>query len=337
MDSISQIALGAAVAGLVAGTRATPKVLLAGALLGTLPDLDVFLKYDDPITNMIKHRGFSHSVFVLLPLSGVMALFAKHVLAKNWPLRQLFLLISGALLTHPLLDSFTSYGTQLFWPIKMQPIAISSMYIVDPLYTFPLLIPVIVALFWRKQSARLCGIGLGLSSLYLLWSLFSLAQIKERVDQSIAGTPLENLPVFISPTPFNTLLWRVVVLGEAHYWEGLSSLLDKKKDIQWMEMDRGKWPFETKPKLLNDLNFFTGGFVRYRQEGDHLIATDLRLGIAIYHPFSFIVAQKDNEQGWVSVLPERRKSNTILPQHIPALWLRFLGGQNIDPMLCKQK
>ncbi len=57
MDSVTQAALGAAVAGLVAGKKCSPKVLLAGAALGTLPDLDVLLSYGDPVSDMVKHRA----------------------------------------------------------------------------------------------------------------------------------------------------------------------------------------------------------------------------------------------------------------------------------------
>ncbi len=91
MDSISQAALGAAVAGAVAGRRCTPKVLLAGAALGTLPDLDVMLDYGDPISNMVKHRGFSHSLFVLLPFAAMLAALWKRFVAKDWP----FLAVNG--------------------------------------------------------------------------------------------------------------------------------------------------------------------------------------------------------------------------------------------------
>lgn len=69
VDSITQAALGASVAAVVAGRHCKPKMLLAGAVLGTLPDLDVFISYGDPISDTVKHRGFSHSLFVLLSFS----------------------------------------------------------------------------------------------------------------------------------------------------------------------------------------------------------------------------------------------------------------------------
>ena len=45
----------------------TARGLLAGAVLKSLPDLDVFplLLSDDPVTRMVWHRGLTHSVLVL--------------------------------------------------------------------------------------------------------------------------------------------------------------------------------------------------------------------------------------------------------------------------------
>ncbi len=41
------------------------KALLVGAMLGTLPDLDVFIDFGDAVRNFTYHRGFSHSLFIL--------------------------------------------------------------------------------------------------------------------------------------------------------------------------------------------------------------------------------------------------------------------------------
>lgn len=73
MDSITQAALGAAVGGAVLGKRLGRKAIVIGALLGTLPDLDVALDYGDAIANVTEHRGFSHSLFVLTGLATLLA------------------------------------------------------------------------------------------------------------------------------------------------------------------------------------------------------------------------------------------------------------------------
>ena len=69
MDSLTQVALGSAVGYAVLGNKVGRKAVLWGAILGTLPDLDVFLPYGGSVEAFTYHRGFSHSFFVHLLIS----------------------------------------------------------------------------------------------------------------------------------------------------------------------------------------------------------------------------------------------------------------------------
>ncbi len=63
MDSLTQFVLGAAVSTVLLGKKLGPrKAALIGGALGTLPDLDVLIPYDDPIDSFVYHRGWTHSV-----------------------------------------------------------------------------------------------------------------------------------------------------------------------------------------------------------------------------------------------------------------------------------
>ena len=102
MDSLTQILLGGAIAAAVAPARHRRAALLAGAALGTLPDLDslpIMLFSDDPVTLMTVHRSFSHSLFVL-PLVGwlVWWLFLRF---GQKPLARLQAAQDAAHATHP--------------------------------------------------------------------------------------------------------------------------------------------------------------------------------------------------------------------------------------------
>jgi inner membrane protein len=143
VDSITQAALGAAIGGALAPSGQRRKALLAGALLGTLPDLDVLIDYGDAVANFTYHRGFSHSLFVLPPVALLLWLALRRWWApvRDAPGRWLAIVLL-ALVTHPLLDAHTAYGTQLFWPLDMQPTMWATLFIIDPLYTLPLLIGV---------------------------------------------------------------------------------------------------------------------------------------------------------------------------------------------------
>src|SRR5690606_7501674 len=159
MDSVSQLLLGAAVAGAVVPAAHRRAAMLAGAALGTLPDLDSFpiaLFTDDPVALMTLHRGFSHSLFVLPLLAwAIWAFFRRRGGRVAEAPRPWLLAIGLALVTHPLLDAFTVYGTQLLWPLATPPVMWSSVFIIDPGYTLWLLLGVVVAMFaGSKPLAR---------------------------------------------------------------------------------------------------------------------------------------------------------------------------------------
>ena len=126
MDSLTQIVLGASVQGAILGKYQGRRAYIYGAMLGTLPDLDVFIPYPDPISDMTYHRGFSHSLFVLTAVGiGGAWLISKFYQWRGQPLpystTRLAVAMTLALTTHPLLDSLTVYGTQLFWPLATHP------------------------------------------------------------------------------------------------------------------------------------------------------------------------------------------------------------------------
>ena len=77
-----------------------------------------------------------------LPLAaGIARLHGEWAQWRRW-----WLAMALALVTHPLLDAMTVYGTQLLLPFTHTPYAVGSVFIIDPLYTLPLLLGVLLAL-----------------------------------------------------------------------------------------------------------------------------------------------------------------------------------------------
>lgn len=194
MDSLSQIALGAAVGVAVMGRRtALWKAALWGAVCGTLPDLDAFIDHGDPLSNMVLHRGDSHALFwltvIAAPLATAIAwLHGERALLKRWVLA-----VWLALITHPLLDFMTIYGTQLLRPFSTEPLGTGSIFIIDPLYTLPLLIGTGMALAGGPRALRWNAAGLLLSTAYLAWGLAVQQHVERLARQSLAGQTVERL------------------------------------------------------------------------------------------------------------------------------------------------
>jgi inner membrane protein len=299
MDSITQIALGASVAATVGFKPFGRKVLLAGALLGTLPDLDVFIDYGNAIDNYTSHRGFSHSLFVLTLLSVM--LYFIFLLNSNLKVKAcfqdkklaLFLTLFLPLITHPLLDSFTTYGTQLFWPLTSPPIAWHSVFIIDPLYTLPLLISMLLMWFShnKKRALMFNKIAILISCSYLAWGQFAQSTITTRVQQENMA---QNGKLLVMPTPFNSVYWRILNYQGDSYYEAFTYVGDNAP-LHWNKYNSNRALIKhSEPEFLPRLEWFSDGWLRFDDVQGRLQVTDLRLGVANFHPFTFVIAEKEN-------------------------------------------
>jgi len=293
MDSLSQVALGAAVAEATLGRRIGRRAALLGAVLGTLPDLDVLVRYADAIDSFTLHRGWSHSLFVLslisLPLAGVARKLCRRpdVAFGRW-----WFAVWAVLITHPLLDAFTTYGTQLFWPIPTPPVAISSIFIIDPLYTLPLLLGVILALAWRDRRGRRANlIGLGLSTAWLLTTLGLQQVARGEAQVAFERAGVDPDATLVLPFPFG-VMWRVIAREADDYAIVWVSLIDGEQSVEVERHARGLdslGPIDD-PAPVGRLRWFTHGFTGARRVDDVLVLTDLRIGTAAMPVFAFDAA-----------------------------------------------
>jgi inner membrane protein len=329
MDSVSQIALGAAVGVATMGRRtAVWKAALWGAVAGTLPDLDVFIDHGDPIRNMVLHRAETHAPFWLtlfsLPLAAAIArLQGEWALWRRW-----WLAMWLALVTHPLLDAMTVYGTQLGLPFTDHPFGVGSVFIIDPLYTLPLLVGACWALATRGagRGLRANAIGLALSTLYLGWGVLAQQQVSRVASASLAAQGITAERVLVTPSAFNSLLWRVVAVAGDRYHEGFYSFLDSEPKMRFDAFERG-------PALaaglqntegVQRIRAFSKGFYAMREEGARVLITDLRMGQEPSYIFSFAVAERHSAPAPL-VPAEQVGTRPDLGRWLPWLWRRMLG------------
>lgn len=327
MDSITQAALGASLAGAVVGKTLGRSSLLIGAVLGTLPDLDVVIDYGTAIANFSQHRGFSHSLLVLFPLS-VMLAWTLQRWRPALGYQRWLLLTALILLTHPLLDAFTTYGTQIFWPLA-GPVAINSIFIIDPLYTLPLLAGIMIFLV-RGTATPAVTIGLAISTLYLGWTLAAQQIISSRVDPALAEAGLQDAPRLVQPMPFNTLLWRVTVQNDDQRVEIITGFLDGDAPLLLQYFPRQP-DLKAAAKSSAEgqrLEWFTDGFVAYGLHEQTLTATDIRLGLPGAHPFIFTLGHYEN--GTLDPAPSGKLARPeIRSELFLALWQRMTGQATI--------
>ena len=296
MDSLTHIVLSGGIAALVAPAGRRRAALLAGAALGTLPDLDVFWPQPDPVTAVTSHRGATHSLLVLPVVGLLLWLIARWRTAsvRDAPWRW-FWAIELALLAHPLLDACTVYGTQLFWPLDRPSVMGAMLFIIDPAFTLPLLFGFIAA--WRLRERPRAGfylsMGLAISAAYLTWALVAKSHIEAGMRADLARRGIADAKLLTTPTPFNTLLLRVVVVRpDGAYYEGYYSFLAHQPDLILDEYPSQRPLLEPLGELaaVQRLRWFTHGFYAVDEVDGKLVMTDLRMGAEPRYAFRFAVA-----------------------------------------------
>lgn len=333
MDSLSQLALGAALGVAVMGRRtAVWKAALWGGIAGTLPDLDAFIDHGDAVRNMTLHRAWTHAVFWETLAAPVLAWIASRVHGERAQFRRWWLALWLALITHPLLDTMTVYGTQILRPFTDHPFGLGSIFIIDPLYTVPLLAGLIVALARRSPGGLAWNRwGLVLSTGYLAWSVVAQAYVRGVAEEALAasGAPAQRL--LVTPTAFNTVLWRVVAMREDGYDEGYYSLLDGGRTMRFERFPTDR-PLERSLQdvwAVRRMAWFTHGFYKVHAQDGQAFITDLRMGQEPWYTFNFVVARRDGG-AWAPVSPRNLGARVDLEAGLG--WLsRRMRGEDVPP------
>lgn len=285
MDTLTQITLGAAVGELALGKKVGNKAVLWGGIAGTIPDLDMLAApLLDPVSRLAFHRGFSHSLTFLIFLAPLLAYLIYRIYhGKDATWREWTRLTLLALITHPLLDCFTSYGTQLFWPFSRYRVAWSTIFVIDPIYSLPFMLSVVLLLFYRRTSPKrrlINYLGLGFSTLYLAFTVVNKLYVTSVFERQLKDQHIVFQRILTSPTPFNNILWRGVAETKDGFRVGYFSLLDKGSDIRF---DFTPANHQLIKNLEGDASIrtlmrITGGFYAIEKKGGALYFNDMRYG-----------------------------------------------------------
>jgi inner membrane protein len=284
MDSLTQIVLGASLGEAVLGRKIGNKAMLWGAIAGTIPDLDVFLKFiTDDITSTEMHRGFSHSLLfciIMAPLLGwlVNKIYQKkEATQKNWTW-----LFFWCLVTHPLLDMHTTWGTQFFWPFEYR-VAYKNIFVADPLYTIPFLILVLAAMFYKRTNPKrrkINNLALIISTSYMLLTVAFKSIAYYNFNKALRTKNIDYIEMDTKPTPLNSILWNAQVETKNGYLSGYYSLFDSKTIYFLKEIPKNHHllnPYRDQ-KVVKQLMKISVGWYYLKKLKDGLLYTDIRFG-----------------------------------------------------------
>jgi inner membrane protein len=301
MDSVTQFALGACVGVAVLGRKIGPRrAALTGGILGTLPDLDVFLAPEDPIESFVQHRGWTHSLIVHAALTPIIGEALRSLVKSLRDDRvRAYAAVFLCLTTHALLDAMTIYGTRLFWPLSTEPVGVGSIFIIDPLYTLPLIVAMIWAAFAKSMTQRYgkaLAVCLGLSSLYLGWTAIAQYWMTDRANALLADAQITPSQMIAIPTPFNSFVWRVIGLDGDRYFNLYQTVFGGPSSSTFYSHDR-KLAFaacDANRNRIAKVADFSDGYYRLMVQNDTLLLADLRMGLTPDYAFRFVIGRFEN-------------------------------------------
>jgi inner membrane protein len=235
---------------------------------------------------------------VVTPVFGEALMRLLKVLRDHRALTYLAVYLAFA--THALLDAMTIYGTRLFWPLMPDPVGIGSIFIIDPLYTLPLLVAMIWALCLRSWSRKFGVVAVSclvLSTAYLGWGLVAQRIVDSRARALLAHTGLMPAPFLTLPTHFNSLFWRVILVAEDRYLNLYVPVFGAVDGASAYQHPRGS---DISACLdgngaLATLAWFSRGFFRLDQRGKEIVFSDLRMGLTPSYAFQFVIAERGGD------------------------------------------
>jgi inner membrane protein len=274
--------------------------------------------------------GKSAAAAVLLALVfGAYKLKPNRAEVTTWDWTKLMF---WALITHPLLDAHTAWGTQLFWPFEFR-VAYKNIFVVDPMYTLPFLVFVVLAMVQRRESKKrkmYNTIGLVVSSLYMLLTIGFKGLSYFNFIDSLEEQQIEYSEVRTRPTPMNSILWSANVETEEAYYVGMYSLLDKGNDVDFIRFEKNHealGEFAKEDKVQRLIKIAKGWYTVQQLNGDTIMYSDLRfgqIGVGKDKPFAFSYKMWHDDKGEL-VIQETPKTIEGGGEMISQLFTRLMG------------
>jgi len=255
-------------------------ISLIGFLSGLSPDIDIFIRSkEDPLLFLEFHRQFTHSL-LFIPVGGLMcSTFFYHLFAKKYDFsfKETYIYSTIGYATHGIIDSFTTYGTQLLWPFTNDRFAWNTISVIDPLFTIPVIILCFFTLIKNNKIYSYYAIVW-----MLLYQSFGFIQ-KSRAENIInsyalkIGHQIDTIEA--KPSFGNIVVWKVIYSDDTNYYINAVKLgigyviypgemikkLDIKNDLKWLDTDSQQF------KDLERFRWFSNNYLGLAKSDNNII------------------------------------------------------------------
>jgi len=287
MDLLTQGLVGSAVAQSFAESKAQYRVGLYGAIAGMAPDLDALISSSaDPLLNLDYHRHFSHSLAFIPIGASIVALLIWLVSRRRFDFREIWMACLLGYATHGVLDACTSYGTHLLWPFALGRVSWNLVSIIDPLFSLPLLILIILGVWYRRIWFPRAAVIFCLS--YLLFAVSQHREAKITQSDLISQRGHNAVSQIIKPSIGNVFLHRSVYLHDGvyyvdaiHVFPGLPSKIYAGGEVEALNIKEAFPHFKKNTRLMKEVSRFSrvsNGYLCQHPEL-HDVIGDVRYGM----------------------------------------------------------
>jgi inner membrane protein len=288
MDSLTHLALGACMGEAFAGKTLGKKAMLWGAMAQSIPDIDFTASFwMNTSSNLLAHRGFTHSFLFCIIITPLFALLAEHWhRPHNIRLQRWILFFGAAIFIHIFIDAFNNYGVGWLEPFSHRRISFNAIYVADPFFSIWPGIACAALIYFNRYTPKRkkwWRLGLGLPALYLVYCLFNKAKMDSDVKNILQKQQISYTRYFSTPAPLQNWLWYVVAGNDSGYYVGFRSLFDGKKEIAFHYFPRNDSLLQPMKDHadLQQLKRFSQQFYTVEKWGDTLVFNDLRFGQVI--------------------------------------------------------
>ncbi len=330
MDSVTQIVVGIATVEALAGKQLKNKSFLYGALLGTLPDLDIWLgklfTYQDELAF---HRSLTHSFLGFLLLSPLLAACIR-IWNKQLSFIRWMFVVLATLFTHTLIDLFTSWGVQLAYPHPAR-FSFKTIFVVDVLYTLPWIIALIIVFKKTQHDERMLALRRGFiwSSTYLVITVCLKILVVQKVKSNLEEKQITYSDFIVKPTFSNCILWNINVKTKDGFYLGDYSFFDQSPIVyRYFPKDMRLESQLKHNSAVQQLKTISEGWYILSKEKENVyLFNDLRFGtIEKEGVDQFVFSYKVKVNGDLTLVSPQAKSLRDGKKAIQSIWKRMLGN-----------
>jgi inner membrane protein len=230
MDPVTHIASGVLGKGAFRGYYEGRNMTLFCVIAALLPDIDNLAVFFGPEFYLIHHRGATHSLAAGILLAFILA-YIFRLFIKSFDIKKGFIAALTIIYLHLFLDLITSYGTQILFPFTNKRYSLESVFIVDPIYTFVLVIILIAAALSKKNKELIIITGAVWIFLYPLVNFGTKIYLEKNLEARLGARKEKLLKVHISPDVLTPFYWKVIIERERTYDFGWIRFLERRPPV----------------------------------------------------------------------------------------------------------